>query len=131
MANVPWENETERADYWKSAWNTERKENERYRALGTVEEFAALKEAKSDGKASSSSNVGKPKCTWPDGTEIKPDGVHGLDPCIYVERQILHNVDITIGECEKCGAINIFWRKTANTETVYEDENFVRRSNLE
>ena len=44
MANVPWENETERADYWKSAWNTERKENEQYRALGTVEELAALKE---------------------------------------------------------------------------------------
>jgi len=45
MANVPWGNETERADYWKSAWNTECKENERYRALGTVEELAALKKA--------------------------------------------------------------------------------------
>ena len=45
MANVPWGNETERADYWKSAWNTEHKESERYRALGTVEELAALKEA--------------------------------------------------------------------------------------
>jgi hypothetical protein len=29
MSNVPWLNETERANYWKSAWETERKESDK------------------------------------------------------------------------------------------------------
>ncbi len=40
MSNTPWQNETERADYWKSAWNTENKENE-----SLVKERDTLKKA--------------------------------------------------------------------------------------
>ena len=67
------------------------------------------------------------KCTWPDGVEAK---IYNLpvDPCIYTNRQRLHNVDITISECEKCGAIDISWSKNEDTEVIYEDADFVKRS---
>ena len=66
------------------------------------------------------------KCTWPDGMEAK---IHDIpvDPCIYTDRQRLHNVDITISECKKCGAIDISWSKNEDTEVIYEDADFVRR----
>ena len=67
------------------------------------------------------------KCQWPDGATVKPDGIHELDPCVYVERQSLHNVDIVISECPKCGAIDISWERNDDTEVIYEDEEFVRR----
>ena len=67
------------------------------------------------------------KCAWPDGIEAK---IHDIpvDTCVYTDRQRLHNVDITISECEKCGAIDISWSKNEDTEVIYEDADFVKRS---
>ena len=67
------------------------------------------------------------KCTWPDGVEAKIGGIP-VAPCIYTDRQRLHDVDITISECEKCGAIDISWSKNEDTEVIYEDADFVKRS---
>lgn len=43
MSNVPWSNETERADYWQNAWKTEHKENERLQV-----QIAKLKQEKAE-----------------------------------------------------------------------------------
>ena len=50
-----------------------------------------------------------------DGVVIKPDGVHPLDPCIYKEVQVLHNVTVIISECKNCGDISISWKRQDNT----------------
>ena len=84
--------------------------------------IAALRHAEQEHKGS--------KCTWPDGVEVKIGGIP-VAPCIYTDRQRLHDVDITISECEKCGAIDISWSKNEDTEVIYEDADFVKRSRNE
>lgn len=86
--------------------------------LGYMEELLGIRRADQEHKGS--------KCTWPNDVEAKIYGVP-VDPCLYTDRQRLHNVDITISECEKCGAIDISWSKNEDTEVIYEDANFVRR----
>ena len=63
-----------------------------------------------------------PKCTFPDGVTIKPDGVHDLDPCLYevVERYV--NVTVEVRRCKRCGNIDIAWRAQENTERIIEDD---------
>ena len=56
-----------------------------------------------------------PKCTFPDGIVIKPDGVNELDPCIYEEIERYENVTISINRCKKCGHIDISWYRQENT----------------
>jgi hypothetical protein len=62
------------------------------------------------------------KCKFPEGMTIKPDGVHELDPCIYVTEQLLRNVTVMIDKCEKCGHYEITWFRQDNTEEVDVDE---------
>lgn len=51
------------------------------------------------------------KCKFPDGIVIKPDGVNELDPCIYEDIQVIHNVTVTVAKCKKCGYIDIAWKR--------------------
>jgi hypothetical protein len=57
------------------------------------------------------------KCRFPSGVDVKPDGVHSLDPCQYklVERH--KNVTVDICQCERCGGIDISWRRQDNTKS--------------
>jgi hypothetical protein len=55
------------------------------------------------------------KCKWPDGTAIKPDGVHDLDPCVYKVEAEYHNVTVRVLRCEKCGHIELEWVKQDDT----------------
>lgn len=47
------------------------------------------------------------KCQWPDGIDIKPDGVNSLDPCIYQEIETIHNVTAHVLRCKNCGHIEL------------------------
>lgn len=60
------------------------------------------------------------KCSFPDGVEIKPDGVNALDPCLYVRKETHKNVTVYIDQCSKCGHVIISWGHQPNTEsTIY------------
>lgn len=58
------------------------------------------------------------KCEFPEGMNIKPDGVNELDPCIYETIGIYTNCVVEINKCKKCGHIEISWRRTENTEEL-------------
>lgn len=61
------------------------------------------------------------KCTFPNGTAIKPDGIHELDPCIYETKEIYTNVTIEVMRCKNCGAERIVWWRQENTEEIGGD----------
>lgn len=56
------------------------------------------------------------KCSWGDGLVIKPDGEHELDPCIYRDVELYHNVTIIVSKCVKCGNTIFTWMKQDDTE---------------
>lgn len=56
------------------------------------------------------------KCTFGDGMTIKPDGVHELDPCLYEDIEIWHNVTVIVSRCKHCGHIELSWIKQDDTE---------------
>ena len=58
------------------------------------------------------------KCKFPDGITIKPDGVHELDPCVYELEEIHTNVTVYVSRCPRCGAIDISWTRTEDTEDI-------------
>lgn len=62
------------------------------------------------------------KCHFPDGMEIRPDGVHRLDPCVYVEKQLLRNVTVSVCQCAVCGNVTMLWRRQENTEVLQYEE---------
>lgn len=62
------------------------------------------------------------KCRMPEGVSIKPDGVHELDPCIYRTKQIHRNATVIVSQCEKCGHIDISWKRQDDTESEYVEE---------
>lgn len=63
-----------------------------------------------------------PKCQFPDGVTIKPDGINELDPCIYDLMEEHRNVTIRVYRCPKCGSIDISWEKQDDTEsTIFEE----------
>lgn len=62
------------------------------------------------------------KCEFPDGIEIRPDGVNLLDPCVYETIEYYRNVDIEIVRCKNCGYTEIWWHRNENTEKVDLDE---------
>ena len=63
-----------------------------------------------------------PKCQFPDGIVIKPDGVNELDPCMYVRKKIHKNVTVFIEQCSICGHVHIAWKTQENTEsTIFEE----------
>ena len=58
------------------------------------------------------------RCGYPSGYMIKPDGIHDLDPCIYVDEEMYANVTVLISRCKKCGNIDLAWFRQENTEKV-------------
>lgn len=61
-------------------------------------------------------------CSWPDGVDVRPDGIHSLEPCRYQLSQKLRNVTIEILKCPKCGKISIGWYRQLDTEDITEME---------
>lgn len=62
------------------------------------------------------------KCRLPEGVTIKPDGIHELDPCIYVPISEYRNVTIRICRCEKCGHVDISWMRQEDTVEMSLEE---------
>ena len=58
------------------------------------------------------------KCSFSDGTIIKPDGINELDPCQYEEIQRFANVTVSISRCKVCGNIDISWYRQEDTEEL-------------
>lgn len=58
------------------------------------------------------------KCSFPNGTVIKPDGVNELDPCIYEEIERYANVTVSIKRCKVCDHIDISWYRQEDTEEL-------------
>lgn len=58
------------------------------------------------------------KCSFPEGVEIKPDGINELDPCIYEEIEVHHNVTVRVLQCKKCGHIEIVWERGGTDENL-------------
>lgn len=61
------------------------------------------------------------KCELPKGIEIKPDGVHELDPCIYETVEKYRNVTVEVRRCKNCGNIDVVWYRQDNTEVIGDD----------
>lgn len=59
------------------------------------------------------------KCSYPEGTTIKPDGIHELDPCTYFVTEVHRNVDVYVLKCVNCGHEEIEWERTPDTEDEY------------
>lgn len=51
-----------------------------------------------------------PKCQFPEGMTIKPDGIHELDPCVYELVEEHRDCDVYIYKCQKCGHQSIEWK---------------------
>ena len=59
-----------------------------------------------------------PKCQFPDGMSIRPDGVNELDPCVYETVEYYKNVDVEIVKCKNCGHVEVWWYRNENTEKI-------------
>lgn len=57
------------------------------------------------------------KCSF-NGFDIKPDGIHSLDPCQFEEDEVWTNVTVQILKCKKCGEVSIGWYKNSNSKKV-------------
>ena len=51
------------------------------------------------------------RCQWPDGMEIRPDGVHRLDPCTYDVIEEHRGVTVRVLRCRRCGHQEIEWTR--------------------
>lgn len=58
------------------------------------------------------------KCSFEDGTIIKPDGINELDPCVYEDIEMYTNVTVVVSRCKKCGHIEVSWIRQDNTEEI-------------
>lgn len=58
------------------------------------------------------------KCEWPEGITIKPDGIHSLDPCVYMEIERFSNVTVSINKCIYCGHVEVSWFRQEDTEEI-------------
>ena len=58
------------------------------------------------------------KCRLPGGMVFRPNGKDELDPCPYVLKEIHRNVDVEVSQCPICGAIDIGWHRTEDTEDI-------------
>lgn len=62
------------------------------------------------------------ECSFEDGIEIRPDGVHELSPCVFEDIEMHTNVTVIVSQCKKCGKITIGWLRQENTETIFEKD---------
>jgi len=60
------------------------------------------------------------RCQWPDGMEIRPDGVHRLDPCTYDVIEEHRGVTVRVLRCRRCGRQEIEWENTGRWIPVSE-----------
>lgn len=61
----------------------------------------------------------KKTCSFPDGIEdIKPDGVHSLDPCLYEDVEIHTNCTVIVSKCKRCDKMDFSWERTELTEDI-------------
>lgn len=44
-----------------------------------------------------------------DGIDIRPDGIHPLDPCIYGIEERHEGVTVEVLRCRKCGHKEVTW----------------------
>ena len=51
------------------------------------------------------------KCRWPEGLDVKPDGVHSLDPCIYETVEVVENATVYVNRCVNCGHYEVSWKR--------------------
>lgn len=61
-------------------------------------------------------------CAFPEGVTIKPDGKHELSPCVFREVEKHTNVTVTVSRCRNCGAVDISWERTPETEDIVLEE---------
>jgi hypothetical protein len=62
------------------------------------------------------------KCSSPKGVEIKPDGIHLLDPCIYEVLGTYKDVRLTVLQCKNCGNIDFEWQYEKDISDEEDDE---------
>ena len=55
------------------------------------------------------------KCSFEHGVEMKIAGIP-VDPCIYEDIEIWHNVTVIVSRCKKCGHIELSWIRQEDTE---------------
>ena len=60
------------------------------------------------------------RCQWPDGMEIRPDGVHRLDPCTYDVIEEHRDVTVRVLRCRRCGHQEIEWEDTGRWIPISE-----------
>ena len=60
------------------------------------------------------------RCQWPDGVEIRPDGVHRLDPCSYDVIEEHRDVTVRVLRCRRCGHQEIEWEDTGRWIPISE-----------
>ena len=56
------------------------------------------------------------------GMILKPDGIHELDPCRYIETERYENVTVSICRCKRCGHQMLEWRRQPNTIVIREEQ---------
>ena len=61
------------------------------------------------------------KCKFCDGVVFKPDGIHELEPCFFVETEIHKNATVHVSTCKYCGQTLVEWDRQDNTESYYTD----------
>ena len=60
--------------------------------------------------------VKRKKCRWPEGLTIKPDGIHPLSAHVMAAKEIHRNVTVEVGQCVKCGHVELSWYRQEDTE---------------
>ena len=71
--------------------------------------------------------------------EIRPDGVHSLDCCIYEDIEMYANVTVIVSRCKNCGHIELFEPSLDSyarhlreeTEKRRQEEEAARKAELE
>ena len=64
------------------------------------------------------SSEARPKCQFPDGVIVRPDGINELDPCLYEEIEIVRHCTVHVLQCQRCGHIEIEWERETDSEVA-------------
>lgn len=61
------------------------------------------------------------KCKHEEGATVRI-GKYAVDPCLYKRIEGYRNVNVFISRCVYCGAVEISWERTEQTEPIPEEE---------
>lgn len=86
--------------------------------LGTQNEAAKLALEALRAQVEQETGEIRRRCRFPGGVVIKPDGVNGLDPCVYKSKEVHTNVTVTVSQCVRCGHVAIEWKRQDDTEDI-------------